>query len=126
MAAAADTYVETHFKKRLQSLVRWALRMALPHHEDMTPKVFGRKLHSLVVWVTGERDEDDVVAALRAKMDELGLRGFDAVEPLCCTVLDWELALGRRATIEDKRLRLLEMHRSYVHTNRRRYEEICR
>jgi hypothetical protein len=126
MATAASTYVEVHYKKRLVTIVKWALRMRISRPPAVTKKAFGARLHSLAVWVTGVREEPDVIAALRTRMDELGLlQSFDSVEPLCCEILDWELVLGRRATVEDCRLHLLRLQLLYVHDDARRYQSIC-
>ena len=124
MAAAASTYIEVHYKKRLQTLVRWAIRRRVVRPAHMAPRTFGGLLNKLAVWVTSRREEMDVVAALRAKMDELGIQGFDDIEPLCCEILDWDLLLGHEPTFEDRRLHLLEMYDRYVNDDRRSFENV--
>jgi hypothetical protein len=125
MADAAKTYVKVHFKKRLQTLVRWALRMRIPRRADVKAKVYGARLHSLVVWVTGGGVGADVRGALRAKLAELDLPFTGAALRVCRDIAGWEERLGDAPSFHDMRLRLLELQRAYLHDDRRRYQAVC-
>jgi hypothetical protein len=122
MAVAAKNFIDIHFESRLETVLRWGLKVKLRGSVNFTNTVFNRRVGELCTFLLSDRQEIDIMGAVKGELMRLGFpeRSFDDVEQLCAMVLDRD---GDERHVKLKLL--LDLQELFLTEDRLRYDTVC-